>query len=114
MGVCLSHAGDSDYTDRCPDVGDQMPAVGLERDRALLASDSEEKHRHDQVEDRGSRRDRDANAHVAERLRVQQARHGHPHDPDRSNGLKLVVAPGAFPVGLELGAVQVCPLGNKR
>jgi hypothetical protein len=32
----------------------------------------------------------------------------------RLNRLKLVVAPGAFPVGLELGAVQARPLGNER
>jgi hypothetical protein len=32
----------------------------------------------------------------------------------RLNGLKLVVAPGAFPVGLEFGAVQLDPLGNER
>jgi hypothetical protein len=28
--------------------------------------------------------------------------------------LKLAVAPGPFPVGLELGAVQACPLGDER
>jgi hypothetical protein len=31
----------------------------------------------------------------------------------RLNGLKLVLAPGAFPVGLKLGSVQACPLGNR-
>jgi hypothetical protein len=28
--------------------------------------------------------------------------------------LKLALAPGTFPVGLELGVVQACPLGDER
>lgn len=32
----------------------------------------------------------------------------------RLNGPKLVLAPGTFPVGLELGSVQACPLGDER
>jgi hypothetical protein len=38
----------------------------------------------------------------------------HAHDlGERLDGLQLLLAPGALPVGLQLGSVEACPLGHK-
>ena len=104
-----------DHAGRGPDVGEQMPAVGLERDAVVLASRAQQHQRHREIDRRGDRGQRQAGERRIELTRRDQPRDGRPYDAGgRQHDQRALDAGGeVFRLGEAVGVIGIRRRGGE-